>query len=126
MRALAALALASFAPLAAPPAQQPKPAAKDAPAVAGELGRKLDRLVQQFDPGGGGFSGSVMVAKGGKVLIEKGSGLHDAAGKVPIGVGALWDWASVSKLRSTPLGSYPSAEAAIADTVPRHMIHDST
>lgn len=74
--------------------QEPKPGAA---IVAGELGKDLDALVAAFDSAAGGFSGSVIVARDGKVALEKGYGWHDAAAKAPIDTRALWDWASVSK-----------------------------
>ncbi|HEX6813986.1 MAG TPA: serine hydrolase domain-containing protein [Planctomycetota bacterium] len=81
------------------PGQKPKPAPKGAATatVDGKDGEALDAIVQGFDSAAGGFSGSVLVAKDGKVLLEKGYGLHDAEKKQPIAVDALWDWASVSK-----------------------------
>jgi CubicO group peptidase (beta-lactamase class C family) len=57
----------------------------------------LDKAVTSFDPKAGGFGGSVLVAVGGKVLLEKGYGLADKKAATPIGTDALWDWASVSK-----------------------------
>jgi CubicO group peptidase (beta-lactamase class C family) len=82
------------------PGQKPpkKPKADAAGAIVdGEVGKKLDERVAKFDREAGGFSGSVLVAAKGKVLLEKGYGLHDAAKGEPIGVRAQWDWASVSK-----------------------------
>ena len=79
-------------------AQKQKPAAKDTDAtIAGPAGEALDALVQKFDAAAGGFSGSVLVAKDGKIVIEKGYGCHDAEKKQPMRVDAMWDWASVSK-----------------------------
>lgn len=97
MCSLAAVALASLVLPAVSPAQKPKPPAKDAPTVAGDVGKKLDQLVQQFESGSGGFSGSVLVARDGKILLEKGYGVFDADAKKPMPVDAMWDWASVSK-----------------------------
>ena len=79
-------------------AQKQKPAVKDAEAtIAGPAGEALDAIVQQFDTAAGGFSGSVLVAKDGKIVLEKGYGFHDAEKKQPMRIDALWDWASVSK-----------------------------
>jgi len=84
--------------LAAPvAAQKPNPKAPNGPIVDGELGKDLDAIVAKFDAAAGGFNGSVLVAKDGKVVLEKGYGPHDAATKTPIDVRALWDWASVTK-----------------------------
>lgn len=65
--------------------------------VSGQLGERLDAMVGEFDADAGGFSGVVLVARDGKILLEKGYGLHDAATQKPIGVDSLWDWASVTK-----------------------------
>lgn len=77
-------------------AQKPNPKAATV-IVDGELGKALDAIVTKFDEAAGGFSGSVLVGKDGKVVLEKGYGLHDAATKTPIDVRASWDWASVTK-----------------------------
>jgi CubicO group peptidase (beta-lactamase class C family) len=65
--------------------------------VAGKVGEILDRHMSRLDSGAGGFCGSVLVAKDGKILINKGYGLADAKAKKPIPADAMWDWASVTK-----------------------------
>ncbi len=65
--------------------------------VAGEIGRRVDQFMRELDADAGGFCGSALVAKGGKVLLEKGYGLADEETKKQIDVDALWDWASVTK-----------------------------
>lgn len=87
MKATTILCAALLAAVA--PAQQRKPV------VDGKAGARCDELVRAFDQAAGGFSGSVLVAKDGKVVLEQGYGLFDA--KTPMPVDALWDWASVSK-----------------------------
>ncbi|MBX3462838.1 MAG: beta-lactamase family protein [Planctomycetes bacterium] len=72
-------------------------AQKAKPTLAGEAGERLDAIVRAFDAAAGGFSGSVLVARDGKVLLEQGYGVFDAAARAPMPVDALWDWASVSK-----------------------------
>jgi CubicO group peptidase (beta-lactamase class C family) len=74
----------------------PAKAAADA-TVQGKVGEELDQIVLQFDADAGGFSGIVLVARDGRVVLEKGYGVHDAATGQPVGVDSLWDWASVSK-----------------------------
>lgn len=99
MRHHALLAL-SFGLLTAPTvSQKPKnKEPKDATVtITGDVGKQLDEIVAKFDAAAGGFSGSVLVARDGKILLEKGYGLHDAAANRPMPVDALWDWASVSK-----------------------------
>ncbi len=105
MRSIAlavALAVGAALALAAPAAaQKPAKPAKLAPPgpaiVDGELGKELDAIVLAFDEAGGGFSGIVLAARDGRIALEKGYGLHDAAAQQPIDASSLWDWASVSK-----------------------------
>src|SRR5688572_12167763 len=89
----AVLALAGLAPAQ----QQSAPAPPGPASVAGSTGAALDALVRAFDPAGGGFSGVVLVARDGRVLLEKGYGVHDAAIGKPIDASSLWDWASIGK-----------------------------
>lgn len=65
--------------------------------VNGALGTQLDQLVATRMASEGAFTGSVLVAKGGQVLLNKGYGLADAARNLPVSPDAVWDWASVSK-----------------------------
>jgi CubicO group peptidase (beta-lactamase class C family) len=93
---------ASAAPSVAQKAPKPKRGAGKQPAVAtativGALGTALDAKVRAFDADTGGFSGVVLVARDGKVVLEQGYGRHDAEPARPMAVDSLWDWASVSK-----------------------------
>lgn len=88
------LAIAGLA-ASAPAQKRSRPPAEAT--VSGQLGERLDAIVAEFDADAGGFSGVVLVARDGKILLEKGYGLHDAATQQPIGVDSLWDWASVTK-----------------------------
>jgi len=65
--------------------------------VKGETGRKLDEYVRSIGASEGGFVGSVLVARKGEILLNKGYGLMDAAGNVAMRPDAMWDWASVTK-----------------------------
>lgn len=89
MKVVTCVAAALFA--AAVPAQKGKPT------VAGKAGARCDEIVRAFDAAAGGFSGSVLVAKDGEIVLEQGYGLFDAKRDTPMPVDALWDWASVSK-----------------------------
>jgi CubicO group peptidase (beta-lactamase class C family) len=60
--------------------------------VRGDVGRKLDEHVKRLD-----ICGSVLVAKKGEILLNKGYGVMDAAKKTPMRADAMWDWASVTK-----------------------------
>jgi CubicO group peptidase (beta-lactamase class C family) len=53
--------------------------------------------VRKVDEKDGGFCGVVLVASKGKVWLEKGYGVADAAAKKEMPPDALYDWASVSK-----------------------------
>ena len=98
----AALATAAVTTLLAPAAAQratrPGKLAPPGPAIVdGDLGAQLDALVLAFDRDAGGFSGVVLVARDGRIALEKGYGVHDAAADAALDAGSLWDWASVSK-----------------------------
>jgi len=71
-----------------------KPAAE---VVEGPVGKALDEAMAGVDPAEGGFCGVVAVASKGKVLLQKGYGVADAAAKKAMPPDALYDWASVSK-----------------------------
>ncbi|MFI5401696.1 MAG: serine hydrolase domain-containing protein, partial [Planctomycetota bacterium] len=82
MRRLAAVLLLVLPAAAAPKAQE---------IVKGEIGAKLDRHVQGLD-----LCGSVLVARKGEILLNKGYGAMDEKG-TPMRADAMWDWASASK-----------------------------
>ncbi len=69
--------------------------AGDEPVVKGELGAKLDHTVQLASKGG--FWGTVLVAKGGEVVLSKGYGNADYHLR-PNGPRTLYEIASVSKM----------------------------
>jgi len=71
--------------------------AKATEVVRGEVGKDLDRVMLDVDESAGGFCGVVLVASKGETLLKKGYGVADAAGKKPMPVDALYDWASVTK-----------------------------
>jgi CubicO group peptidase (beta-lactamase class C family) len=86
--------------IAAPPTLIAQPAAD--PADTGEIvrdqvGRLLDAHLRTLDPETGGFCGSALVAKAGRILLNKGYGTADAKKNVAMPAEALWDWASASK-----------------------------
>ncbi|MBN2492911.1 MAG: beta-lactamase family protein [Planctomycetes bacterium] len=91
---VAALCGGGVAVLGAPPADSGD--AVD-PVVAGAIGQQLDAHLKTIELKKGGFSGSALVAKEGRVLLLKGYGTADAKSRRPIPANALWDWASVSK-----------------------------
>jgi CubicO group peptidase (beta-lactamase class C family) len=65
-------------------------------AVAGDpVGAELDRYLARL--AAYGYSGSVLVAKGGRVLLHKGYGLADRASGQPYTAETLFDIASISK-----------------------------
>ncbi len=65
-------------------------------AVAGDpVGAELDRYMARL--AAYGYSGSVLVAKGGRVLLHQGYGLADRARRRPYTAETLFDVASISK-----------------------------
>lgn len=88
--------------LAAPP-KPPKPAKNsrkqgaEAPIVDGDAGKALDDWLTDADRFKGGFSGVVLVARDGRILLQKGYGVADAGSGAAIGKDALFDWCSVTK-----------------------------
>src|SRR5436305_13443313 len=60
--------------------------------VKGPLGAALDRYVSEL--AGYGYSGSVLVAQHGEVVLDKGYGLADQAHNVPFTADTLFDIAS--------------------------------
>ncbi len=63
--------------------------------VSGELGAKLDRHLAQIVPKG--FSGAFLVAKNGKVLLEKGYGLANRENKTSYAPETVFDIGSITK-----------------------------
>jgi CubicO group peptidase (beta-lactamase class C family) len=64
-------------------------------AVQAPLGAALDRTMSQL--AGYGFSGAVLVAQHGEVVLEQGYGLADRAHGTPFTADTLFDIASISK-----------------------------
>ncbi|HVG08365.1 MAG TPA: serine hydrolase domain-containing protein [Thermoanaerobaculia bacterium] len=59
------------------------------------LGEKLDTHMSRLEAYG--FSGSLLVAKGGEVILDKGYGFADAQGKVPFTADTAFDIGSITK-----------------------------
>ena len=66
-----------------------------APAVRTPLGEKLDAHMSRLEAYG--FSGSLLVAKGGEVILDKGYGFADAQRKVPFTADTAFDIGSITK-----------------------------
>jgi CubicO group peptidase (beta-lactamase class C family) len=92
--ALAAAALAGVLVVAISPAG-PRSSAAPRGEVAGALGEQLDRYLTRLEAFG--FSGSLLVARRGRIAIDKGYGLADRERGVPYIAGTLFDIASISK-----------------------------
>jgi CubicO group peptidase (beta-lactamase class C family) len=75
--------------------RRPKPTVSDGETVQGPLGTALDRYLQQLETFG--FSGSVLVAKDGQIVLHKGYGLADREHKRPYTPATIFDVASISK-----------------------------
>ncbi len=69
----------------------------DGSVVTGALGKELDAYCASTERFKTGLSGSVLVARDGKVLLQNGYGVANADKKAPIRGDALWDWCSVTK-----------------------------
>jgi CubicO group peptidase (beta-lactamase class C family) len=65
--------------------------------VEGACGRALDAYLLSEKNFPGGFSGAVLVAKDGAIVLEKGYGVADAAKQRPLTGDAICGWASVTK-----------------------------
>lgn len=59
------------------------------------LGEKLDAHMSRLEAYG--FSGALLVAKGGEVILDKGYGFADAGGKVPFTPDTAFDVGSITK-----------------------------
>lgn len=89
---IAAAALLAAAPLAAQPQQNgPKPIDQDPPAVAARIDRHLRQLVPF------GYSGSVLIAKDGRIVHAAGYGLADREAGVPVTAETVFDIGSITK-----------------------------
>jgi len=65
--------------------------------VEGACGRALDAWLLSEKNFPGGFSGAVLVARNGAIVLEKGYGIADAARQRPLTGDAICGWASVTK-----------------------------
>jgi CubicO group peptidase (beta-lactamase class C family) len=65
--------------------------------ITDPVGIKLDRFLSDEELFPGGFSGCVIVASQGEVLLEKAYGIADANRGRPVRATDLWDWASAAK-----------------------------
>lgn len=95
--------LASVATFPRADAAGPKPKkSKLPPATAegivdGKVGEALDAWMTDEKRWTTPFSGCVLVAKDGKIVLEKGYGLADADAKKTMPANAIFDWCSISK-----------------------------
>lgn len=65
--------------------------------VAGACGRALDAWLLSEKNFPSGFSGAVLVARNGEIVLEKGYGIADAAKQRPLASDAICGWGSVTK-----------------------------
>lgn len=85
----ACLLVPGAAPAALPPAAPVVPAG---PLISGDLGKRMDaRLIES------GFTGGVLVAVGGEVVLLKGYGMADREKKIPYGPDTVYPIGSITK-----------------------------
>lgn len=70
-------------------------AKREGTVVRGELGRSLDDAMSRFE--GAGFSGAILAAVGGEVVIAKGYGLADRERGIPFTTDTVFTVGSISK-----------------------------
>jgi CubicO group peptidase (beta-lactamase class C family) len=92
--ALAAAGLGAGLVVALSPAR-PGSSASTRGEVHGALGEQLDRYLTRLEAFG--FSGSLLVAHHGRIVIDKGYGLAEREHGIPYTAGTLFDVASISK-----------------------------
>ena len=85
----------SFEPAADASSQSRPSATRDAPVVAGELAARLDKYLTSASRFG--FSGAVLVARGGRVLLHKGYGFADKSRGLPVMTETVFDIGSITK-----------------------------
>src|SRR4028119_2204409 len=69
--------------------------AEHAEIVRGKMGEALDEYMRRLE--GYGFSGSLLVAKNGQIVLSKGYGLADRDRSIPVTPDTLFEGASLSK-----------------------------
>jgi CubicO group peptidase (beta-lactamase class C family) len=79
----------------ATPAQSNKKDPPQKAIVRGEIGLKLDELLSRY--AGYGFSGTVLTAKDGQIILGKGYGLADRERNIPNTISTAFDIASIAK-----------------------------
>src|SRR4051794_2863418 len=96
-RAAVACLLSPFVLAAGAPLRAQAAPAVPAAAVAivdGPLGQKLDLFLTRLE--GFGFAGSILVAKDGKVVLQKGYGLADREHGTPYAAVTVFDIGSIT------------------------------
>jgi CubicO group peptidase (beta-lactamase class C family) len=71
------------------------PGTSPAGVVSGEAGRRLDQFITDLVPAG--FSGTVLVARNGDILLHKGYGFADRSRNIPAGTDTVYDIGSITK-----------------------------
>lgn len=112
--AAALLAVASAAPAAAADALLPLSDAE----LAARLERYLDTAAAE------GFTGAVLVARGDKVLVERGYGLADPGRKLPVSADTVFTTGSITKqfTAAAILKLEEMGRLSVADPISKHFV----
>jgi CubicO group peptidase (beta-lactamase class C family) len=95
MRSAVMALILALAPGAAAPGAVAPGATADKTVVEGDLGRTLDTYLGRLERLG--FSGTVLVAKDGKVVLAKGYGMADREKKIPMTADSVISTGSITK-----------------------------
>ena len=89
--------------------------------VNGERGKQLDDLLQRFTRFG--FSGAVLVARNGEILLANGYGLAERSAQIPNRPDTLFEIASTSKqfTAAAILQLESRGKLKVSDSIARHL-----
>ena len=93
------------------------------PTLDRSAGADLDRLVKQHGRRDPPLCGSVLVARGPRILLDKGYGVADRRIDLAMPHDAMWDWASVTKqfTAAAVLKLAMQGELDVDDPLARHL-----
>ncbi len=96
-------------------------AAQDRPVVAGELGRTLDDYLSRLERFG--FSGGALAVRGKDVVLLKSYGPGDAARRVPLTTGSVYNLGSITKqfTAAAILTLEMQGRLSVGDPISKHL-----